>query len=108
MWNEPTLEELLKIPPLYATEKTPAKDVEIYEHLYIFSCDWYIAEYCPKTQIMYGFAILNGDYQNAEWGYVDYNELRDLKVKGFEVERDQYWNPKKAGYIDRIVKGGGV
>jgi hypothetical protein len=57
---------------------------------------------------MFGFAILNDDYQNSEWGYVDYKELRDLNVKGFEVDRDLDWYPKKAGLVERIVRGGGV
>ena len=57
---------------------------------------------------MFGFAILNEDYQNAEWGYIDYNELLELNVRGFEIERDLYWKPKKAGLIEKIVKGGGI
>ena len=108
LWNEPTLEELAQIPSLYSTEKISAKDKIIYEHFFIFSNDWYIAEYDLKTQIMFGYAILNEDYQNSEWGYVDYKELLDLNIKGFEVERDKYWNPQKAGSIDKIIKGGGV
>ena len=107
IWNEPTLEELLNIPPLYSTEKTPPKDTLIYEHFFIFDCDWYIAEYDPKTQNMFCYAILNGDYQNAEWGYVNYQELKDLKVKGFEIDRDKYWTPKKAELVDKIVKSYG-
>ncbi len=74
----------------------------------MFGSDWYIAEYDPKDQIMYGFAILNGDYQNAEWGYMSYQKLRDLKVKGFQVYSDLYWKPKKAQYIDKIVDSNGV
>ena len=57
---------------------------------------------------MFGFAILNDDYQNAEWGNIDYNELKDLNIKGFQVDRDLHWKPKKAGLVERIVKGGGV
>ena len=57
---------------------------------------------------MFGFVILNGDYQNAEWGNIYYPELRDLNVKGFEVDRDKYWKPTKAGLIDKIVKARGV
>ena len=57
---------------------------------------------------MYLFVILNNDYQNAEWGYVDYNELRDLNVNGFEVERDLHWETKKAGLVERIVRGCGI
>ncbi len=93
---------------MYSTEHTRAKDVMIYEHFFLFGSDWYIAEYNPKDKVMFGYAILNGDYQNAEWGCMSYTELRDLNVKGFEVDRDMYWEPKKAQYIDKIVEGGGV
>ena len=108
LWNEPTLEELARIPPLYATENVALKDKLIYEHFFIFSSDWYIAEYDPKSQIMFGFAILNEDYQNAEWGYIDYKELKELNVKRFEVERELDWYAKKAGLVDKIAKGGGI
>ena len=108
MWNEPTLEDLAKIPKLYETESITAKDKLIYEHFFILSSDWYIAEYDPKNKLMFGFAILNNDYQNAEWGYIDFNELNELNVYGFQVERDMEWYPKKASSIDRIVKGGGA
>lgn len=57
---------------------------------------------------MFGFAILNDDFQNAEWGNVDYDELRTLNIHGFQVDRDLNWYPKKAGLVERIVKGGGV
>ena len=57
---------------------------------------------------MFGYAILNEDYQNAEWGYIDYKELLELNVKGFEIERDLYWKVRKAGLVDKIVKGGGM
>ena len=57
---------------------------------------------------MFGFVILFNNYQNAEWGYIDYKELKDLNIKCFEVERDLNWEPKRAGLVDRIVEGGGV
>lgn len=101
-------EELMKIPELYKTENIPAKDKMIHEHFFLFECDWYIAEYDPKSDIFFGYVILNGDYQNAEWGYVDYSELRDLNIGGFEVSRDMDWYPKKAGYIEKIIDSGGV
>ena len=108
IWNEPTLEELARLPPLYASEDVSVKDKLIYEHFFIFACDWYVAEYDLKDQIFFGFAILNEDYQNAEWGYISYQELREVNVKGFEVDRDMYWEVKKASEIEKIVKGGGV
>ena len=92
MTFRPSLEELAKIPSLYYSENTSAKDVLIYEHFFLFGSDWYIAEYDPKEQIMFGFVILNSDYQNAEWGSIYYPELRDLNVKGFQVDRDMHWS----------------
>lgn len=97
-----------KIPKLYETEDIPLRDKLIYEHFYIFNSDWYIAEYDLGEGLMFGFAILNADYQNAEWGYIDYMELKDLNIYGFEVDRDMDWYNKKAGDVEKIVKGGGV
>lgn len=57
---------------------------------------------------MFGYAILNDDYQNSEWGYIDFDELRSINIKGFEIDRDMHWYPKKAGLVEKIVKGGGV
>jgi len=57
---------------------------------------------------MFGFAILNDDYQMAEWGNIDYSELLDLKVHGFEVRRDMDWYTKKAGLVEKIFKAGGI
>ena len=57
---------------------------------------------------MFGFVILFNNYQNAEWGYIDYKELKDLNIKCFEVERDLHWKPRRAGLVERIVRGGGV
>jgi len=107
IWNQPTLEDLAKIPKLYATESIPAKDKLIYEHFFIARSDWYIAEFDGRD-IMFGYAILNEDFQNAEWGYVSYQELRDINVRGFQVERDMDWYAKKAGLVFKIVMSGGV
>ena len=84
------------------------KDKIIYEHFFIFSSDWYIAEYDPRSQVMFGYAILNEDYQNSEWGYIPFDELRDIAVRGFQVDRDMDWYPKKAGLVEKIVRGGGI
>ena len=57
---------------------------------------------------MFGFAILNNDYQNSEWGYISYSELSELNVQGFEIDCESDWQVKKASEIEKIVKGGGV
>ena len=67
MFNHPTTEQLDKIPRLYQTEHTSLMDKTIWLHFFIGGCDWYIAEY-DGEDLFFGFAILNGDLINAEWG----------------------------------------
>ena len=70
MWNEPTKEQLAKIPRLYETEGVPLKEKQIYLHFFIGACDWYVAEYDEEENLFWGYAILNGDLEMAEWGYI--------------------------------------
>jgi len=34
-------------------------------------CDWYITEF-DGDDLFFGFAILNSDYEMAEWGYISF------------------------------------
>ena len=93
MWNEPTKERLDEIPRLYETENIPLEDKEIYLHFFIGGSDWYIAEY-DGEDLFFGFTILNGDLQYAEWGYISFNDLKKLKIgKWLEVdcEKSRFW-----------------
>ena len=105
MWNEPTKDQLSKLPKLYETEKVPLKDKPIYLHFFIGDCDWFISEY-DGEDLFFGYAII-GNPEFAEW--VDKNKWyetsqpmrayadalgRDLAYKGLapgevlkEVER---------------------
>ena len=104
MWNEPTEEDLQRIPRLYATEIVPWADKMIYQHFFLGGCDWYVAEYAPEERIFFGYAILNDDLDNSEWGYISFDELRDVKAQGvYEVDRDLHWSPRKASEVERIV-----
>jgi hypothetical protein len=105
MWNPPNNEVLSQLPRLYQTERIPTEDKIIHLHFFLSGCDWYIAEYDGKDT-MFGFAILNGDTQNAEWGYVSLAELQEISIQGIEVDRDIYWRPKKAKGIDKIRECG--
>lgn len=105
MWNEPSPSDLSKIPKLYSTEKTPWADTIIHQHYFIAGCDWYAAEYDPVERCFFGYAILNCDYQNSEWGYFSLNELKRIHHDGIEVDRDLSWSPRKAGSIEDIVRG---
>jgi hypothetical protein len=102
VWSEPTKEQLKGVPRLYETENVPLKEKLIYLHFFIGGSDWYIAEYDGEN-LFFGYAILNGDEDMAEWGYVSFKELRDLRVPpGFEVECDGLWQIKKACQVDKI------
>jgi hypothetical protein len=79
----------------------------IHLHFFLGNNDWYIAEYGGKDTF-FGFVCLNGWTDCAEWGYISYTELRELRVKQpigidgqrmfipLEVDRDLYWESKKA------------
>ena len=108
MWNEPTIARLARIPKLYETENALLADKLIYIHLFIAGNDWYIAEFCGED-LFWGFAILNNDLECAEWGYISFRELGEIKVNGFEVdcELEGYWTVSPAGEIVTIRKAHG-
>lgn len=81
MWNVPSKERLEKIPKLYQTEHISLEDKLIQLHFFIGGCDWYVAEY-DGDDLFWGYAILNDDHQNAEWGYISFGELKEIKIKG--------------------------
>ena len=103
MWNIPPQERLSKIPKLYETENIPLKDKLIHLHFFMMDCDWFIAEY-DGNDLFFGYAILNGDIDNSEWGYISFSELKTLKVHFLEVdcELEEYWTIKKASQIEKI------
>lgn len=103
MWNEPTLEQLKRLPRLYSTDTTRWQDKLIYEHFFIGGCDWYAAEFGEREQTFFGYAILNDDLDNSEWGYFALNEMRSVRVRGIEIDRDLHWTVRKASEVDRIV-----
>lgn len=59
-------------------------------HYFIGSSDWYVCE-VNEDNVGFGYAILNGDIQNAEYGYIDLNEVTTLTLNGFtQTELDIY------------------
>ena len=102
MWNKPTENQLNRIPALYATESVKMEDKIIHMHFFIGGCDWYIAEYDPAERLFWGFAILNGDLEMAEWGYISYDELLSIKAGFVEIDREVNWNPKVFSTIDQV------
>ena len=106
MWNEPTKERLANIAKLYETEEIPTQDKEIHLHFFIGGCDWFIAE-TDGEDIMFGFCILNGDLEMAEWGYVTLSELRSVKASGMcevDCELESIWKVRPAKDVELIRK----
>nr|WP_321402044.1 DUF2958 domain-containing protein [uncultured Desulfobacter sp.] len=108
MKNTPTETQLAIIPGLYQTEHIPTQDKIIHAHFYLGESHWFIAEY-DHVDTMFGFCILNGDLEMAEWGFVSLEELKDINVLGrYQVQFDVHWPPKPAGQVDLIRLGGGI
>lgn len=104
MWNEPTPKQLAKVPKLHETAAIPPHEKIIYLHFFVAGCDWYIAEY-NGDDIFFGFVILNGDYLNAEWGCIPFNELKAIKLGGFlEIDNDLFWEVRPAIEVEKIRK----
>ena len=103
MWNEPSTERLAKIPRLYETEHIQPQDKLIHLHFFIGGCDWYIAEF-DGDDLFWGFAILNQDYEMAEWGYMSFGELKSISVNGIEIdcEVEEAWRVRRSAEIDKI------
>ena len=104
MWNIPTKARLDKIPRLYETEHVALKDKVIHLHFFIGGSDWFVCEY-DGEDLFFGFAILNNDYQCAEWGYVSFSELKSIKVHGWleiDCETQEIWQIRKASEIEKI------
>lgn len=82
-------EQVATAPKTYETEgiKTPDKIAKL--HYFRGESDWYIIEKdSEKDQLQaFGYVILNGDEQNAEFGYINIEELKQY------VELDLYWTP---------------
>ena len=101
MWNVPVPEKLAKVPRLYETENVPLKDKIIHLHFFIGGCDWYISEF-DGGDTFFCYAILNNDLDNAEWGYISFSELKEIKIRGIEIDNDLYWKIRKASEVDKI------
>ena len=109
MWNIPNKIRLAEIPKLYETENTTLKDKLIHLHFFIAGCDWYMAEY-DGEDLFWGFAILNNDYEMAEWGYISFSELKALKLNRWlevDCEIEEAWEVRKASEIEKIRKAQG-
>jgi hypothetical protein len=102
MWNEPTQEDLAKVPGLYETEHIPVEEKLVHMHFFMGSANFYAMEWDGEDQF-FGYVSL-GDHHNAEFGYFSLSELKSINHKGFEIDRDLYWEPKPAKEVPLIKR----
>ena len=91
-----TLNKLVsEMPKTYETDGIKTNDKIAYLHYFKNSTDVYIVEKDMESEQRqaFGYSILNGDTQNAELGYIDIDEIKDV------LELDLYWTPTKIGAI---------
>jgi hypothetical protein len=91
-------DNLSDVPALYATEDVPLRDKVIHLHYFLGGSDWYICEFDKNTGLAFGFAVLNFQSQDSEWGYSNLYEQERLELdQGDErlIFRDQDWLPTK-------------
>jgi len=103
MWNTPGIERLARMPGLYGTENVPLQEKMIHLHFFIGDSDWYVCEF--DGDLFFGFAILNGDLEMAEWGYVSLGDLEDLRIGGrleVDCETEESWRIRPAREVEKI------
>lgn len=86
------LEALIKaIPESYETDGLPNSEKICMLHYFHGQSDWYIIEKDKeKKQLQaFGFVVLNGDWMNAELGYISIDELKETGA----IELDFYFQP---------------
>ncbi len=99
MYNEPTEDELGKVPGLYSTENVPLSDRNVYFHFFCGNSNWWILEYDPKDRLFFGIAKIFV----YELGYISFDEMKDVKAFGMmEVERDLNFGIKKVKEVEAL------
>jgi hypothetical protein len=108
MFFQPSEEQLTGIPRLYETEHIPTEDKIVQAHFYFGQSHWFVVEY-DQVDTLFGFCILNGDLEMAEWGYVSLDELKRFKIQNvFEVVFDTAWTPMPTRDLPLIKQARGI
>ncbi|PJD95892.1 MAG: hypothetical protein CK426_09125, partial [Legionella sp.] len=84
------IDSLISEMPVTYQQDGKGKDSVAHLHYFVGGCDWYITEKDMEGGVTqaYGYAVLNGDLEMAEFGYINISELLELGV-----ELDLYFEP---------------
>jgi hypothetical protein len=80
-------EKVEHIPALYETDEMKRHPCVL--HYFFLGCDWYIAEWDREQNLFFGYAILNNDLYNSEWGYISLDELLRIPM----INLDYHFTP---------------
>lgn len=88
-------EQVANCPKTYQTEGIDTEEKIAQLHYFRGESDWYIIEKDSEDRQLqaFGYVILNGDEQNAEFGYINIEEVKKY------AELDLYWTPVKMGTL---------
>lgn len=84
----PSAKEMAKWPPIYTNDGTPLPEQPIVAHYFQGGHDWWVTEYDPATNEVFGFVTLAG-HGRGEWGYSSLTEIEALRGQyGLPIERE--------------------
>lgn len=88
-------EQVASLPMPYGSEGLETRDKIVQLHYFRGESDWYVLENDSENEKLqcFGYVILNGDTENAEFGYIN---IEDIKKS---AELDLYWSPVKIGTL---------
>ena len=93
------LNEAYKLVPKIYQQDGKGKNAVVYFHYFIGGSDWYITELDKKTNEAFGYAILNGDTEMSEFGYININEFTENNKAFIFLNIDQFFKPKTLNQI---------
>jgi hypothetical protein len=79
-------EQLKKCPKLGATDGM--KEHPAIFHYFCGATDMYVSEF-DGEDTFFGFTILNGDLDNAEWGYTSLSEITGIPVMNIDYHFEE-------------------
>lgn len=83
------------------------EDPMAYLHYFYGGSDWYITEKDVDGEVdqAFGFACLNGDMLNAEYGYISITELAFVVTPfGQGVDLDFHFKPARMSLVRKMLK----
>jgi len=98
MINKPTEKQLNKLPKLYTQENI--FDPMVRMKFFFGGWTWYIIEFDGKDTF-FGWVINDSFPDGAELGYVNFNELKSLRVRGIEVDRDLHFTENVLSEVNK-------